>query len=60
MMTLCSENDELEKFQCDCLRQLIEYKWETFGRGHHMVGCINHLSNTLLIIIYIALSYLQE
>ena len=60
LMQLCSENDELEKFQCESVRQLIEYKWETFGRDHHFVGCIMHLLNTLFIIIYIILSYLDE
>jgi hypothetical protein len=60
LMQLCSENDELEKFQCDSLRQLIEYKWETYGRSHHLAGCINHFLNTLAILAYIVLSYMAE
>ena len=60
LMQLCSDNDELEKFQSESVRQLIEYKWETFGRAHHFIGCVMHLVNTLFIIIYIILSYLDE
>jgi hypothetical protein len=60
MMTLCSENDELSKFESESLRQLIEYKWETFGRNHHFVGCVLHIVNTLVIILYILSSYYAE
>ena len=58
MMQLLSENDELEKFQCESVMQLIEYKWETFGRGHHFIGCCMHFINVALIMAYIILSYL--
>jgi hypothetical protein len=37
--------------------QLIEYKWETFGRKHHFIGCCMHFVNVGLIIAYISLSY---
>ena len=60
LMNLCAINDELEKFQAESLTQLIQYKWETFGRQHHFIGCIMHFINTLLIIAYIVLSYYQE
>lgn len=57
-MQLLSENDELEKFESESIIQLIDYKWETFARNHHFVGCCMHFLNVSLIIAYIILSYL--
>jgi hypothetical protein len=42
------------------MQQLIKYKWDNYGRKHHLMGCIMHLFNTLVIIVYVSLSYLQE
>ena len=42
------------------MQQLIRYKWDCYGRKHHFLGCVMHLFNTLVIIIYVSLSYLRE
>lgn len=39
---------------------MIQYKWDTYGHKHHLIGCILQFFSTLIIIIYISLSYLRE
>lgn len=60
LMELCADKDELEIFDTATLSQLIHYKWENFGLRHHLIGCEMHLINTLLIVLYIILSYYNE
>jgi hypothetical protein len=60
LLDLFIENDELDKYNTETMQHLIRYKWDTYGRKHHLVGCIMHLFNTLVITIYVCLSYLKE
>jgi len=57
LMELCSNAEELEVFESEALMQLIHYKWNKFGKNHHLIGCIMHFFNTFIIITYIILSY---
>ena len=60
LLDLFIDNDELEKYNTETMQQLIKYKWDNYGRKHHLMGCIMHLFNTLVIIVCVCLSYLQE
>lgn len=60
LIDLCIENEELDKYKTSTMQQLIEYKWDCYGKKHHLIGCIMHLFNTLVIISYVSLSYLRE
>jgi hypothetical protein len=59
-MDLCAEGEELEMFDTDTLKQVIQYKWQCYGLKHHLLGCVMHLINTFLIVLYIILSYYHE
>lgn len=60
LMEICAESDELEIFDTETLSQVIQYKWENNGLRHHLIGCVMHLINSFLIVLYIFLSYYSE
>jgi hypothetical protein len=43
-MKIVSESEELDIFNTDSINDIIDFKWDSFGRSHHMVGCMNHLA----------------
>ena len=53
LMTICGDTEELEVFETDALQQVIQFKWDKYGKNHHLLGCIMHLFYTLIIIIYV-------
>jgi hypothetical protein len=60
LMSLCGETDELEIFNTESLQQVIKFKWDKYGRNHHLFGCIMHHFYTIIMIIYVKNSYLIE
>ena len=60
LLDLIIDHDELEKYDSSTLQQLITYKWNTYGYKHHLTGCVLQFFSTIIIIVYIGLSYLQE
>lgn len=60
LMELLIDHDELDKYHTKSLQELIQYKWDTYGHRHHLMGCVLQFFSTLIIIIYICLSYLRE
>lgn len=59
-MQLCGETEELEIFETEALQQVIQFKWDTYGRNHHLLGCIMHLFYTFILILYVKQSYIVE
>jgi hypothetical protein len=55
---LLINHEELEKYDAETMQSIIKYKWDKFGRKHHFLGCCMHFINTLLLILYVALSYI--
>jgi hypothetical protein len=60
LMQLCGDTEELEIFNTESLQQVIQYKWDKYGRNHHLLGCIMHLFYTIIMIVYVKNSYLIE
>ena len=58
LMHLCQDTEELEIFDTPSLQQVIQYKWDTYGRQHHVLGCAMHMLYTLILIIYVKNAYL--
>jgi hypothetical protein len=54
LMQLCAETDELEIFETDALKDIIDYKWNCYGRRHHMLGMATHMLYTAMINIYVS------
>jgi hypothetical protein len=54
LMQLCTDSEELEIFETDALKDIIGFKWDSFGRRHHMLGMATHMLYTLMINIYVS------
>ena len=60
LMALAADTEEIEVFQTDALVNLIRFKWESYGKRHHLVGCVMHFFYTLVFIIYVCQVQLYE
>jgi hypothetical protein len=52
-MSLCGETEELPIFETDAMQQVIQFKWDKYGRNHHLLGCVMHLFYTFILIVYV-------
>jgi hypothetical protein len=60
LMNLCGETEELDIFETASLQQVIQFKWDTYGRKHHILGCIMHMLYTVILITYVKNAYMIE
>ena len=59
-MALCTDSTELDIFETLTLSELIQFKWETFARRHHLFGCIMHMTYMLTLVFYINVVYINN
>lgn len=52
-MNLLAVSDEIELFHTKAVMDMIEYKWTTYGKGHHLFGCFMHFCYVLSFILYV-------
>lgn len=52
-MQLCADSDNLEVFNTEAIKELIQFKWSEFGQMHHMVGLFFHSCQMIMLMIYI-------
>lgn len=60
LMALAADSEEIEIFQTASLINLINFKWLSYGKRHHMVGCMMHLFYTFVFIVYVFQVQLYE
>lgn len=59
-MELCRNTEELQIFQTEAMRDIIDFKWKMYGRRHHFLGMAMHMFYTLMITIYVHEAYMRE
>lgn len=59
LMSAIAESDELAIFNCDVVRDCIDYKWQKFGRLVHVRGLIFHTIYIIVLSLYIKVEYLH-
>jgi len=57
-MDAVSNSDELAIFNTDTIRDMIDYKWETFARRQHLFGGFVHMCYLVVLILYINHTFL--
>jgi hypothetical protein len=57
-MEICKDTEELEMFDTEVIQDMIEFKWLSFGRAHHMMGLTMHFVYTFTLTIYVNEVYL--
>ena len=60
LMSLAAESEEIEIFTTDSLNNLIEFKWVSYGKRHHTIGCVMHFVYTFVFILYVSQACLYE
>ena len=60
IMDLVSNSDELDIFHTDALLQVIDFKWNLYGRKHHLLGCFTHFFYVFSIINYVNQAYMKH
>jgi len=56
----CIGLEEMDLFKTPALQSIIQYKWDTYGRQHHLIGMYFHFVYTALIMVYVSQSYMVE
>lgn len=54
------ESEELEIFDCQLIKDLLEFKWNMFGRKLHTFGCTMHFFYLGTIMAYINMVYIEN
>lgn len=49
--------DELDIFKSKALMPLIQFKWNAYGRRHHMYGLFFHMTQIIILTVYVANIY---
>ena len=56
---MCIDADELDIFDSDNFQKLIKFKWDSYAKSIHMVGCVMHFFYVLLLIMYVNAIYIK-
>jgi hypothetical protein len=59
-MDAISNSDEIEMFDSQQIKDIISFKWESYGRDHHIFGSFMHFLYVLLFILYVNFVYLNN
>ena len=58
-LSICTGSDELEMFEAESLQNLIQFKWEQFGRDFHLFGAAIHMFYICFLFVYTNIVYIQ-
>jgi hypothetical protein len=56
---MIADSDELEMFNSETLKAMLEYKWNSYAVKHHYVGFLMHLLLILILLVYILFIYMK-
>lgn len=59
-MELCTDSDELDIFNEQIIKDLIQFKWDAYARTFHYFGAIMHFQYLVTIIVYVYLVYVYN
>jgi len=59
-MSLCQGSTELDIFETTTLSELIQFKWQTYGRRHHFFGYSMHIVYVTILVMYINVVYIKN
>ena len=55
---ICTESEEIDLFLCESLQEIISYKWNHYGKAHHLVGFSFHILYMVVMILYVNAVYI--
>jgi len=60
LMDQASVTEELSLVCTSSFADVIDYKWETYGRSHHFFGLFMHLYYIVVFTLFVIKAYLQD
>jgi hypothetical protein len=58
LMEIISETDELDIFRTKVLHDLVEFKWNAYGKSVHYFGAFLHIGYIITFFIYVNQVYI--
>jgi maltodextrin utilization protein YvdJ len=58
LMEAIANSEELEIFDTDAVKDLIDYKWQAYANQIHMFGFLFHVGYVFEIFVYLNITYL--
>jgi len=59
-MGVLAECEELDIFETDVIKGLVEYKWKTYAYWTHILSAVFHVAYVVVLIYYINHTYLAQ
>ena len=56
---MCTDTSELDMFQSQALKDIIEFKWAQYGFKFHLLGATIHMFQISILIFYVNFIYIQ-
>ena len=53
------QSEELEIYECQAIKDIIDYKWRVFSKTVHKAGACIHIAYMLVLILYINAVFLE-
>ena len=58
LLGLCAESEEMSMFEAESLKDLIEFKWNSYAKNFHLFGCIYHIGYIWILLVYTKFVYI--
>ena len=59
-MGAISQTDELDIFNTETLKMLIDFKWQEYGMRHHLVGSLMQFLQIIILCLYVDTIYIHN
>lgn len=60
LLSLVSVSDEQELFVTDGIDELITFKWRSYAKSFHNVGCFFHFAYLTIMLVYVNAVYINN
>jgi hypothetical protein len=60
IMSLCEETEELDVFATKAMQDIIQYRWDTYGKQFHLTGLFFTMTYIASVILYVIEAYIES
>jgi len=57
LVSVFNDTEELEIFELDLIKEIIQFKWDLYGMSLHLFGFMVHLVYTIILNVFIMQCY---
>ena len=59
-MRLIQNADEIDLYSSSAIQPLIDFKWDSYGKRHHLSSLIVHFIHMIFIVLYVKFVYVEN